>query len=479
MIMRNKVVFYLNGKRHDVGPNHAGMMLADYLRYEKNLTGTKIVCAEGDCGACSVLRYFPPAKGTDANHYLAINSCITVVANLDGSSLVTVDALKDKTEMHESQKAMIKCHGSQCGFCTPGFVMALTGLVEEKIARKETTVNAQEAKNCMTGNLCRCTGYQPIIDAALSMDLAKAESVKKRFFPDHQRDVLNENFRSGVALESEEFSYAAPKTVKEALDYLAANPDARIVGAATDLAVVHNKRKITLTKLLSLHLIPELYEMNVKNNEVTIGARVTLAEFRHLIKDQCSELAHYLDVFASPQIKNLATVIGNVANASPIGDTPPALLALNATVIINQTKEILLSDFFLAYRKTALKAGEIITGIKFNLPKADSDFKLYKNANRKDLDISSVNLGIHVEWKDKTKTAIQEITIAVGGVAATPLRLKLTEDFLRTSLDLEAAIKVLHSEFKPLSDVRATSAYRHVLVENFFRRFFAECGGVK
>ena len=477
--MRNKIVFYLNGKRQEVGSDQAGMMFGDYLRYEKNLSGTKIVCAEGDCGACSVLRYFPHAQGTDANNYLPINSCITVVANLDGSSLITVDALKNKTVLHESQRAMVQCHGSQCGFCTPGFVMALTGLVEEKISRKETTIVAQEAKNCMTGNLCRCTGYQPIIDAALSIDLNITDSVKKRFLSDHQREMLNENFKTAVALESEEFSYAAPKTIEAALAYLAANPDARIVGAATDLGVVHNKRKITLTKLLSLHLISELYEMSVNNDEVIIGARVTLTEFRHLIKDKCPELAHYLDVFASPQIKNLATIVGNVANASPIGDTPTALLALNATVIINKTKEILLSEFFLAYRKTALKVGEIITGIKFALPKFDADFKLYKNANRKDLDISSVNLGIHIEWKDNSKKQIQQIFIAAGGVAATPLRLKQTEEFLKKNFDIEAAVKILHSEFNPLSDLRASAAYRHVLIENFFRRFFIDCGGIK
>lgn len=477
--MRNKIVFYLNGKRQELGAEFAGMMLGDYLRYEKSLTGTKIVCAEGDCGACSVLRFFPEAKGTDGNHYQAINSCITVVANLDGSSLVTVDALKDKNELHVSQAAMVKCHGSQCGFCTPGFVMALTGLVEEKVARKETTIESQEAKNCMTGNLCRCTGYQPIIDAALAMDLKTATSVKERFFSDHQKAALSESFKTGVALESDGFSYAAPKTISEALSYLKANPDAKIVGSATDLGVVHNKRKITLTKLLSLHLIPELYDITLVNNEITLGARVTMTELRHFVKDKCAELAHYLDVFASPQIKNTATVVGNIANASPIGDTPPALLALNASVIINGTKSVRLSEFFLAYRKTALASGEIITGIKFPLPKKEADFKLYKNANRKDLDISAVNFGMHVEWTDKTKTAIKEITIAAGGVAATPLRLKLTEDFLKTSLDIEAAVKILHSEFKPLSDVRATGAYRHVLVENFFRRFFTECGGVK
>lgn len=477
--MRNKIVFYVNGKKHEVGAEHAGMMLADYLRYEKSLTGTKIVCAEGDCGACSVLRYFPESSSTDGQHFQAINSCVAVVANLDGSSLVTVDALKDKNQLHVAQDAMVKCHGSQCGFCTPGFVMALTGLVEEKVAKQDCSMTSQEAKNCMTGNLCRCTGYQPIIDAALAMDLAKAESVKKRFYTDHMKATLNENYKTGVAIESDEFSYSAPKTIKDALDYLKANPDARLVGSATDLGVVHNKRKITLTKLLSLHLIPELYEISEKNNVVTFGARVTITELRHFLKDRCSEFAHYLDVFASPQIKNIATVVGNVANASPIGDTPPALLALNASVVINGSKEILLSEFFLAYRKTALAPGEIITHIKFPLPKKDADFKLYKNANRKDLDISAVNFAIHAEWKDSTKKALSNITIAAGGVAATPLRLKLTEDFLMTNLDIEGAVKVLHSEFKPLSDVRATAAYRHVLVENFFRRFFKECGGVK
>jgi xanthine dehydrogenase small subunit len=477
--MRNKIVFYLNGKRHEVGADHAGMMLADYLRYEKNLTGTKIVCAEGDCGACSVLRFFPHTTGVDAQNYLAINSCITVVANLDGSSLVTVDALKDKAELHVSQKAMVECHGSQCGFCTPGFVMALTGLVEEKIAKKQCSLTAQEAKNCMTGNLCRCTGYQPIIDAALAMDLSKAESVKKRFYPDHQQQALAEAFKTGVALESDDFSYAAPKTIKEALDYLKTNPDAQIVGATTDLGVVHNKRKITLTKLLSLHLIPELYETSIKDDVVTIGARVTLTEFRHLMKKQCPELADYLDIFASPQIKNTATVVGNIANASPIGDTPPALLALNATVIINGVKKVQLSDFFVAYRKTILNPGDIITGISFPLPKKESLFKLYKNSNRKDLDISSVNLAVQLEWKDKRTKEIQEITIAAGGVAATPLRFKKTENFLKISFDVEGAIKVLHTEFNPLSDVRASAAYRHVLVENFMRSFLSECGGSK
>lgn len=480
--MRNKIVFYLNGNRKEVGAREASMMFAEYLRYDQGLTGTKIVCAEGDCGACSVLRYFPHVKGTDTNNYLPINSCITLVAQLDGSSLVTVDALKKKNELHESQKAMVECHGSQCGFCTPGFVMAITGLVEEKLAKKDFKMDEQEAKNCMTGNLCRCTGYQPIVNAAMSIDLEKCEGLKERFYSERQEVELTKIFSESVLLESDEFFYFAPKTLKEALNYLKDFPDTKIVASATDLGVVHNKRKTQLTRLLSLQLISELYKVEVSGSEVKLGARVTHTEFRHSMKDILPEFANYLDIFASPQIKNIGTIVGNIANASPIGDTPPAFLALNATVCVVGPKgerEIPMSKFFLAYRKTALEHGEIITSVKFKLPSKNSSVKFYKNSNRKDLDISAVNFAIKVEWKDESKKEIMDVTMAAGGVAATPLRLIQTETALKNNFDIEAAVKTLHSEFNPLSDVRASSAYRHVLVENFFRRFFADVGGVQ
>lgn len=477
--MRKQIVFYLNGLRHEVRAREASMMLAEYLRYDKSLTGTKIVCAEGDCGACSVLRLFPHVQGTDAKNYLPINSCVTLVAQLDGASLVTVDALKEGEKLHEVQKSMMSCHGSQCGFCTPGFVMVLTGLVEEKIAKKEKSISATEAKNCTTGNLCRCTGYGPIINAATTIDLKKSESIKKRFYGEKQEVELIQAFHEGVEIVGEDFEFYAPKSLPEAVNYLMKDPDIKIVAGASDLGVVHNKRKTKLTKLLSLHLIPELYRVTEEKGEIKLGARVTHTEFRHFIKDRLPEFAKYLDIFASPQIKNVGTVVGNVANASPIGDTPPALLALGAIVCIFGPKgerEVPLSQFFLAYRRTSLEQGDLITAIKFPLPDRKASVRFFKNSNRKDLDISAVNFAIKVDWKDETKKQIRDITIAAGGVAATPLRLVKTEDFLKGSLDIDQAVKVLHSEFRPLSDVRASSAYRHVLVENFFRRFFTEVG---
>lgn len=472
--MRNRIVFYLNGVKKEPTAKESSMMLAEYLRYEQNLTGTKIVCAEGDCGACSVLRLYPHHGNKE---YLPVNSCITLIAQLDGSSIVTVDALKKDDSLHEVQKAMVKCHGSQCGFCTPGFVMAITGLVEEKISKKETNITEKEAKNCMTGNLCRCTGYGPIISAATEIEIQKSETIKKRFYSDAQEKDLISSHKTTVQIEDQDFSFYAPTTLKEACEYLNLYPDARILAGSSDLGVVHNKRKLSLNKVLSLHLIGELYKMEEQSGVVSFGARVTHTDFRNFLKDRLPEMANYLDIFASPQIKNIGTVVGNVANASPIGDTPPALLALDATVVVQGPKgqrEVQLNKFFLAYRKTDLQQGELISQIKFKLPDSKTSIRFFKNSNRKDLDISAVNLAMKVSWKDSEKKEISDILIAAGGVAATPLRFYKTEDFLKNSFDIEGAVKELHSEFKPLSDLRASSSYRHVVVENYFRKFFEE-----
>lgn len=477
--MRSQIIFYLNGQKHSVGAEKASMMLADYLRYDQALTGTKVVCAEGDCGACSVLRFFPHSKGIDSDNYIPINSCITPVATLDSSSLITVEALQKNEQLHEAQRSMVDCHGSQCGFCTPGFVIALAGLVEEKISKKQNGINEKEAKNCLTGNLCRCTGYKPIVEAAISIDIKKESSLKARYFNNDQDQDLKNIFSQAVLIDTPDFSFFAPKTLSEATAYLAKNPETQIIASSTDLGVVHNKRKTKLVKLMSLHLIEELYHIS-GSEKVRFGARVTLTEFRHFIKDLVPEIADYLDVFASPQIKNIATVAGNIANASPIGDMPPVFLALDANVIIHgaQGKRSLpLHEFFLDYRKTALKQGEIISAIEFDRPSKTSNFRAIKNSNRKDLDISAVNLVMKIDWQDDKKTIIRDVRLAAGGIAATPIRLKKTEDFLRSkTIDaavLNKAAEGMHQEFSPLSDLRASSAYRHVLMENHFMRFFS------
>jgi xanthine dehydrogenase small subunit len=469
--MRSNIVFYLNGVRHSVGPDQAKMMLAEYLRYDQGLTGTKVVCAEGDCGACSVLRFFPANQNESGEKtYYPINSCISPVATMDGSSLITVEALKQDEDLHEAQRAMVECHGSQCGFCTPGFVIALAGLVEKKIENKSLTIEEQEAKNAMTGNLCRCTGYDAIIDAAKNIDLKKCQSLKDRYFSeDQEHDLLNIS-STPVLLESDDYTFYAPTSLHAALECWEKHPDVRIIASATDLGVVHNKRRSKLDHLLSLHLIKELYETSIEDNSVKIGARVTMTQLRKFIQNTISEFARYLDIFASPQIKNIATVVGNIANASPIGDTPPTLLALGAKLHLTSKdgdREIALVDFYQDYKQTALRSEEIITAVSFEIPNKNF-FKVFKNSNRKDLDISTVNFSMYIA-EDKS-----EYRIAAGGVAAIPLRLRKTEDFLKgKSLDsqtIHQAIDILHTEFNPLSDVRASSAYRHMLVENYFKR---------
>ncbi len=461
------------------------MMLADYLRQEQGLTGTKIVCAEGDCGACTVLRRFDsPKKGSkkSAAEFLPINSCITRVAQMDGSSLVTVEGVTPEEGLSPVQKAMVHCHGSQCGFCTPGFVMALTGPVEKKIACKSKTIECQETKNALTGNLCRCTGYQPILDAAQAIPLKECESVQARHVDSEQVKTLRKIVKTPVELELDGFRFFAPTTLSAAVKYLRKNPQTRLLAGGTDLGVLRNKRKLLEERFLSLHLIPELYEIKkVKTTRAVVGARVTLSELREFSKELLPELARFLDLFASPQIKNVATLAGNVGNASPIAETPPFLLVAQTVVTVAGPKgrrKIPIDEFFLGYRQTALKKGEFIVSFEFDLPKKSERLSLYKVSQRKDLDISAVNAAFRVEWAKSAQSPrkIQSVRIAMGGVAATPLRLKKTEATLKGQAAsqevLDRAVNVLHSEMAPLSDLRGSSAFRRVIVQNLFERFF-------
>lgn len=483
--LRDSIIFFLNGRRVEVGPDLAGLSLAEYLRYERGLTGTKIVCSEGDCGACSVLRYFPISKKNTPPLFVAINSCITHVSQMDGSSLITVEALApdQASVLSPVQKSMINCHASQCGFCTPGFVVALTGLVEKKVTTGDAgLIGPQEAKNSMTGNLCRCTGYQPLIDAACSIDLSQCESLSKRFYSKKQDQELKKIISTPTLVESGDFSFFAPTHINEAVQYLNQRADVKLVAAATDLGVLHNKRKARLKNTLSLHLLGELYEIKkLKNNRISVGARVTLEKLRNAVKETIPEFARFLDIFASPQIKNVATLIGNVANASPIADTPPFLMVAKAQVKIvgaQGTRSVAIEDFFLAYRKTSLKPGEFISAIEFDAPTNNERLKLYKISERKDLDISTVNAAFRLQWANEQNIEIKDLLIAFGGVAATPLRCYKTEKLFKDAKLSEGLFKKaslsLQSEMAPLGDVRGSSAFRRVLVHNLLRKFLSE-----
>lgn len=477
--MREKVIFYLNGKRYEANANESSMMLSDFLRYHQGLTGTKVVCAEGDCGACTILKSF---NDNGTTKFLAINSCILLTALLDGESIITVEGLKNEQSLNCVQESLVKNHGSQCGFCTPGFVMAISGLIEKKIHQQSLEISKQEAKNAITGNLCRCTGYEPILNSVLDIRVEKESSLKERFLNDQILDELKRINHSSLHLKSEDFEFFSPDSLPDALKFLSENSNVYILGAGTDLGVVHNKRKIKLNKILSLKKIKELSGIQNNGKEIIIGSNVTLDQFRSYIYQYVPEFSTYLAVFASPQIKHSATVVGNIATASPIGDTSPVFLALESSVLVAdgiQIKEIEIKDFFISYRKINLSKNELITGIKFKIPQKDSYLKCYKISNRKDLDISSVNLSINLNRHDDNKR-IKDIVIAAGGVAAIPQRFFKTEDFLKdkeiNSKNLADALGILHSEYTPLTDLRASSSYRRIILEKTFMRFFSDLG---
>lgn len=466
---RERAIFYLNGVRVEVGPDQGRMMLADFLRYHQGLTGTKIVCAEGDCGACTVLRH-------NGKVFVPINSCIYRVAQVDGSALVSVEGLAKEGELAPAQRELMNAHGSQCGFCTPGFVMALAGLAEERIhAKRWGGISSKEAQNALTGNLCRCTGYEPILEAARNLKLEPHDSLGARYASPKIKAELKALRRQPLVLKSEEFHFFAPTRLKEVTPFL--KKGGRILAAGTDLGVFANKGRLESTPYLSLHLMEELHQVTLTKTKVRVGAAVTLTTLREQIKKSIPEVARFLDRFASPQIKNVATLAGNVANASPIADCPPFLLALNGQVHMMgpRGKRVLgLEDFFKGYRQTALKSGEFIVAIEFDIPGADEQFNLYKISQRVDLDIATVNAAFRLRRQGEK---VIDLHVAYGGIAATPLRLRKTESLLRGKVWdaelLDRAVAGLHQEITPISDLRGSAAFRRVVSENLLRRFFA------
>lgn len=470
MAARDYVVFFLNGERTEVRGEIAGMMFADYLRYKRGLTGTKIVCAEGDCGACTILHKFPLSD----SYFKPINSCIATVAQMDGAQILSIEFLN----RDPVQTAMLHCHGSQCGFCTPGFVMALKGCVEKKKASHADRLTEKEAKNALTGNLCRCTGYRQILDAALSLPLQEMESLSRQDWCKKADKILVREVKTPFAIETETFSMDAPVSLKKAVQALSLYKNTRLIAAGTDLGVQINKGRTVLPRLLSLHLIPELYTIKKVGNRqegfrLRVGARVTLEMLRKSCEHFIPQFGKYLDLFASPQIKNAATLVGNIANASPIGDTLPFLLAMNArkqVVSVRGERWISLSKFFLGYRSTALKKDELISFVEFDLPAPEEDLYLLKTSQRKDLDISSVNGAI--------RFSPRFTRVALGGMAAVPFRLEKLEKFLqerRNSAECASqAALLLQKEVAPLSDLRGTQAFRRFLAEGFLKQSLAD-----
>jgi xanthine dehydrogenase small subunit len=457
--VRDHILIHINGREHRIEGDAAFQTLANYLRQDVAATGTKIVCEEGDCGACTVLT----RRTADAD-YRPVNSCILNLAQLDGSSIVTVEGLRvsappRETVLHPVQEAMVQCHGAQCGYCTPGFVMAMAGMFEVC-----DRVNEKQIRDGLTGNLCRCTGYEPIIKAALAVESTPKMRERYPALPDAKDSVAINNF-------------CAPATLDEAIRFKRDHPGCTIVQGGTDVGVWVNKRNYAAPAMLSLSKIDSLNELREEDGAIVAGANTTLADFETFISDRIPELARILAIFGSPQIKNAGTLIGNIANGSPIGDTLPYLFVAGAMLELNNgTRTVPIDRFYLGYRKFDLQPDEIITRVRIGIVR--DTLKLYKVSRRKDLDISAFTAAIRLAM---TGDRIDRAGIAYGGVAPTVIRLPRTEAFLagkNATLDtFEHAGGIARDEIKPISDVRGSADYRLQLAENLMAKFWYEMFG--
>src|SRR5438105_1016649 len=493
--MRDHIRFLINGRQHDVRGRGVFATLSNYLRYDFGATGTKIVCEEGDCGACSVLirkSSAASAPGTNsADEFLPINSCILSMFQLDGASIVTVEGLK----LNAVQQAMIECHGAQCGYCTPGFVVAMTGLFETR-----ARVDEKCAREGLVGNLCRCTGYEPIIKAACAVDGSSTKRMRE-LYP----ETIDDN--DEVLIEEEGRTFFAPASLDEALTFKRKFKPCTIVQGATDVGVWINKRAYSAMAMMSLAKLHELNDLREDDDAIVAGANVTLTQFENFTRDRIPELHHILNIFGSPQIKNAGTLVGNIANGSPIGDTLPYLFVSGATLelaSVDGTRTVAVSDFYRGYKQFDLQPHEIITRVRVPIMPAchpersprspatsdqrahaeDSassarrgmtgDFlRLYKVSRRRDLDISAFTAAILLRVSN---AHVEQATIAYGGVAPVVMRLPKTESYLAgksiTSNTFEEAGRIARGEVAPISDVRGSRDYRLQLAENILMKFY-------
>lgn len=449
------------------------MTLLRYLRGEQNLagglTGTKEGCASGDCGACTVLVGRKSAQGVV---YRAVNSCILPLGSLHNQYVMTIEGLSNSTlleQLHPVQKAMVDCHGSQCGFCTPGFVMSLAGLHVNGIDLQDVPDSLLRPKvlDAISGNLCRCTGYRPIVDAGIQALKIPAQMVNIV-----QEWQPNAPLAGNPTLANADHFYWQPETEAQLQSLMAEHPSARLIAGGTDLMLEVSQAYKIQPKLIDVTCITSFNKVVVDETQVTIGAATPYSELETALAELSPEFVKLLGRLGSRQIRNSGTMGGNICNASPIADCPPYLLALDAELVIGNSRgeyrHELLTDFYLDYKRTTLAAGEYLAHIVIQRSALAQPLKLYKISKRYEDDISAVMGAFRCD--------ANRLSIAFGGMAATPKRARLTEAFLYQhagELDdelIEQACNILASEFSPLSDVRASAEYRMAMACNLLKK---------
>jgi len=476
--MRNYLLVYINGERVEVRGEEVFLDLATFLRRKRALTGTKVVCAEGDCGACTVLagRYQEAhSSGLTSLHFEAINSCIAFLHNLDLSHIITVEGLADHGKLHPAQESFVKNHAAQCGYCTPGFVCSIVGMVDALKGEGHRSISMKNVQSYLTGNLCRCTGHAPILQAASELNISKITRISERY---HDPNILAE-FAHHATVPAEitagDKVLSLPVELRDALQLKGQYPDIRVIAGATDLGVLVNKDRYQPKRLLSLQNVLEQYKVQDrhedKNEYFEIGTRVTINRIEKIIGKSFPEFSKLLHLFASHQIKNMATLVGNLANASPVGDTIPFLLVAEAEVELASVRGRRLmnvNEFFLDYKKLNMAQDELITGIRLARPRDKKEqYRLYKVSGRKDLDIATVTFAARFTIEDGV---FENFSLALGGVAPTVVRQNAIEKFMaqkpwQPDTFIQAS-DMLPALIHPISDVRGSHEYRLLLCQN-------------
>ncbi len=471
----NKIKFVLDGKVVTVDFNNDMKPTVTLLNYLRSLPGHKGVkegCAEGDCGACTVV-IAEPENGK--MKYKAVNSCLVFLPMIHGKQVITVENLAETANnnliLHPVQKAVVESDGTQCGFCTPGVVMSLFGLYKNSV-----NPSRKEIEESLTGNLCRCTGYQPILNAGLTLP----EDRSDKFYKDEPEimEMLNQiNSTSGsIRLITDKQKYFKPNIVNELLILKSKYPDAEIISGATDIALKQTKKFELIERIIDISAIDSLKSISEEKSFYVIGAGATLEEIRNYFQNRLPVISDMLGVFASKQIRNLATMGGNLATASPISDTIPLLFALNAWVTVvgkDKEKTLPVEKFIAGYRKTLLESDEIIRDIVIPKPENNSVTKFFKVSKRQDVDISSVSAAFSIK---KQNGIAKDVILAYGGMAEKTVRALKTEEFLLNKAwskeNIEQAMDILKTEFSPLSDVRAGAEYRKEVAASLLMKFF-------
>ena len=468
-MVSNTIQFIYNNQICSIKNPDPNKTVLDYIRNDLKKIGTKEGCAEGGCGACTVV--LGELKNSKLI-YKSINSCISFLPSLNGKHLILIENLMSKkNQLHPIQEAMVKFHGSQCGFCTPGFIMSLFAMY-----KNFKKFNNEIIEETLSGNLCRCTGYRPIIDAAKSLNNKKDND---HFKKDQIKIIklLKKINNNEIEISYKDKKYFSPKSINSLKKIIKKNPNAHFLSGGTDLSLEVTKLRGEIKNIISLNSVKELNFVKKNKNFIEIGAGVSLYDFQNIIKSHYLDFYNILKRYGSVQIRNVGTISGNIATASPIGDTLPLLLSLDAVVKINNKSglEIIpLNKFFISYRKTKLKKGDFVYSVKIPINKKNY-FRAYKISKRFDDDISTVCASFNFLIKNKR---IIDAKIAYGGMSEIPKRATLIEKKLNNSVFSEElflnAQNLIEDEFSPIDDMRASKNYRIEIARNLLMKFFYE-----